>query len=375
MFTEIYHKCFDDIKSEKRSENFNKSFEKIITSNAAITIEDVAEVLYSAISDESIKKKIIETSSSIRNTKFHNQLSIIIPQYHSSRCIDNCKYCGFRESNSEMLRVILEDDDFEKEVNLLLDWGYRCIEFVYATDPFFTPEVIANRVLKAKQSAKNRNLNLKVGLNSNSFNVDGYKTLKQHDLDFMVLWIETYTEKYKDWHPKDTPKADFMFCLDTYDRVIQGGLEKYGLGILFGLGYWVWDVLMLMMHGLYLREKYGIDPYIIGIPRLKQAMGLKVEKSPWIIDDENYEFICFLYKLIFPNTKLFINTRENFEDNTHLISGGGDLFTIDCGTFPGAYLNPKIVVNGFEQFHTQYYEREKAIQSLTIKGFVPEFNW
>jgi 2-iminoacetate synthase len=374
-FSSIYNDTYNSIKQGVRSANFNESWERLLNSNSQLSLEDVAEVLLSANENPKIKSEVIHISLTTREKKFHNSLSLIIPQYHSSKCIDNCKYCGFRKSNPNMLRVTLSDSDFEKEINLLIDWGYRCIEFVYATDPDFTAQRIGERVQVAKRIGKDREVDLIIGLNANSFTVEEYKILNQHGLDFMVLWIETYTEKYHDWHPKDTPKADFIHRIDTFDRVIQGGINKFGFGVLFGLGNWVHDVLMLIAHGLYLRKQYGIDPYIMGIPRLKQAMGLKIERSPWIIDDNDFEFVCYLFKLVFPNTKLFINTRENFEENYKLISGGGDLFTIDCGTFPGAYLNPKLVVEGFEQFHTQYYNRDTALTALKDKGFKPEFSW
>lgn len=375
MFSEIYQKCFAKIKAEKRSGDYGASLEKLLHSNKETDIEDVAEVLYSGLKDKSKKTKIIDVCAANRFEKFHNKLSIIIPQYHSSRCVDDCKYCGFRKSNPNMLRAVLNDKDFEKEINLLIDWGYRCIEFVYATDPDFTPERIGKRIQTAKRIGDDKGVDLRIGLNANSFDVNGYRTLKDYGLDFMVLWVETYTEKYKNWHPQNTPKGNFINRIDTFDRVIQGGIDKFGFGVLFGLGNWLHDCLMLIAHGLYLKKEYGIDPYIMGIPRLKHAMGLKTEKSHWIIDDRNYEFVCSLYKLVFPETMLFINTREKFEENLHLISGGGDLFTIDCGTFPGAHLKPQLIVNGFEQFHTQHYEREKIVQSLTSKGFIPEFNW
>ena len=315
------------------------------------------------------KERIIQEVSKNRYNKYLNKLDLIIPQYHTSVCIDDCAYCGFRKSNSNVLRQELNEEDFEKELKLIIEWGYTTIEFVYANDLNFPAERIAKRIKKAKQIGQTLGKELEIGINAPPFSTDEYRILKESGLDFVLLWMETYSPDYQIWHQNNTPKSDFNYRLDTFDRSIQAGINKYAFAVLFGLSDWVDDVLNLIAHGLYLRQAYDVEPYIIGNPRLKHAMGLNVENSPYIIDDENYIFVNYLLKLIFPESKLFINTRESIEMNLELIKGGGDFFTIDCGTFPGAYLNPTLVIDGQEQFHTAYYHRERSVKYLQEKGY------
>jgi len=332
-------------------------------------ITDIRTLLTECLKNTEKKTQIIDIVSTQKQAKHNNTLQAIIPQYHTSKCIDNCAYCGFRKSNSNVLRTELDDNDFEKELKLILDWGYSVIEFVYSTDTNFPAKRIAERIQKAKRIGKSIGKELEIGINAPSLSLDDYKILNEADVDFVLLWMETYSDNYKKWHPDNTPKSDFNYRIDTFDRSIQAGIKKYAFAILFGLSDWVEDVLSLIAHGLYIRKAYGVEPYIIGNPRLKHAMGLSVENSPFIISDEDYVFINYFLKLVFPETKLFINTREEIDINLELIKGGGDFFTIDCGTFPGAYLNFGLVRDGQEQFHTSYYNREKTITLLQEKGY------
>ncbi|MDR2581163.1 MAG: hypothetical protein LBC85_09255 [Fibromonadaceae bacterium] len=348
---------------------FATLLETAIAHYTNLEINDIRMLLNECINNKEKKAQIIDIVSNQKSQKHNNTLQAIIPQYHTSQCIDDCAYCGFRKSNPHVLRTELNDNDFEKELELILSWGYTNIEFVYSNDTNFPAKRIAERIVKAKRMGKSIGKELEIGINAPPLSLEDYRILNDAGIDFVLLWMETYSDSYSKWHPNNTPKSDFNYRIDIFDRSIQAGIKKYAFAVLFGLSDWVEDVLNLIAHGLYIRKTYGVEPYIIGNPRLKRAMGLNVENSRFIIDDENYIFINYLFKLIFPETKLFINTRETIDMNLELIKGGGDFFTIDCGTFPGAYLNSELVRDGQEQFHTSYYNREKTVALLQEKGY------
>jgi 2-iminoacetate synthase len=347
----------------------DNTFELLLENIKDLNINDIYTLISVCLNNQEKRQEIIDFVSAQRQIKHNNTLYAIIPQYHTSRCVDDCAYCSFRKSNFHILRTELNDEDFEKELKLIIDWGYTRIEFVYSTDMNFPAKRIAERIMRAKHFGKSIGKELEIGINAPTLSLDDYKILNEAGVDFVLLWMETYSDSYKKWHPNNTPKSNFNYRIDTFDRSIQAGIKKYAFAVLFGLSNWIEDVINLIAHGMYIRKTYGIEPYIIGNPRLKYAMGLSVENSKHIIDDENYIFINYLFKLIFPDTKLFINTREKIDINLELIKGGGDFFTIDCGTFPGAYLNAELVKNGQEQFHTSYYNREKTITILREKGY------
>ena len=370
MYSNVFSSKLDSCRSNN---TFDVLLGNAINHCSNFDINDVCALLDECIKHQEKKAKIVDVVSTQKFIKHNNTLHTIVPQYHTSKCVDDCAYCSFRKSNQHVLRTELNDENFEKELKLILDWGYTSIEFVYATDTNFPAKRIAERIMRAKRMGKSIGKELEIGINAPTLSLDEYKILKDADVDFVLLWMETYSDSYKKWHPNNTPKSDFNYRIDTFDRSIQAGIKKYAFAVLFGLSDWVEDVISLIAHGLYLRETYGVEPYIIGNPRLKHAMGLSVENSKYAIDDENYIFVNYLFKLVFSETKLFINTREEIDINLELIKGGGDLFTIDCGTFPGAYLNSELVKNGQEQFHTSYYNRDKTLSLLQEKGYTVHF--
>ena len=136
-----------------------------------------------------------------------------------------------------------------------------------------------------------------------------------------------------------SPKRDFEYRLDLWDRVIAAGIRKIALGALLGLYDWRYDALATIEHGNYLRRAYGLEPHAIGIPRLKPARGVLASQKPsrFTVSDDDYRLILSLYHLAFPRSRLFFNTRENYEMNISMVAAG-DLFTVDCDTFPGGYL-------------------------------------
>ncbi len=349
--------------------DFNLLFDKAKNNCYSLDISDIYLLLNVSLYDKRKQKEIINYVSKRKYLNHKNNLHAIIPQYHTSRCIDDCMYCSFRKSNANIIRRELNDSDFENELKLILSWGYTSIEFVYSTDSNFPAQRIAQRIICAKNIGKSVGKQLEIGINTPTLSFDDYKILNNAGADFVLLWMETYSKDYVKWHPGNTPKSNFNFRVNTFDRSIQAGIKKYAFAVLFGLSNWIDDLVSLITHGLYLRKTYGVEPYIIGNPRLKHAMGLSVENSKYIIDDDNYIFINYFLKLVFPQTRLFINTREQIDINLQLINGGGDFFTIDCGTFPGAYLNYELIKDGQEQFHTFNYNRKNTINLLQRAGY------
>ncbi len=302
-------------------------------------------------------------------------VNIIVPQYHSSFCVDNCSYCGFRKSNKIIPRNRLSDDDYKKELDLLIKWGYKTIEFVFASDRYFGPDKIAKRIEYAKELSEKRNINLRIGLNSEPFDFKGYKILKSAGLDFFVLWMETYSKKqFELWHGLKTPKSNYEYRIEAFDRAIEAGLSNYGMGVLFGLADWKKDVSTLIEHGKKLLEKYKISPYIIGVPRLRPAHSVIFNGRVLKLTDEEFTAATKMYKVAFPKTMLFLNTRESLDLNLK-ICNNNDLFTIDCGTYPGAFLNHKSIVNGIEQFSTHIYNRDIVLKKFESNKISSNFDW
>ncbi|OFW26985.1 MAG: hypothetical protein A3H27_04895 [Acidobacteria bacterium RIFCSPLOWO2_02_FULL_59_13] len=297
-------------------------------------------------------------------------VSLVIPQYLTSYCQNECVYCAYRVSNSDTPRRRLALSEFEREFRMILDWGYRQVELVLADDPEFPAERVASYVRLARHWM-DRAGGGKIAVNGPAYQGAQYRRLAEAGLDWLALWQETYQEdQFLKWHQVPSPKAHFRFRLDALDRALRAGIGQVAPGLLFGLADWRLDVLRLMQHCRYLEEQYGKPPYALGIPRLKPALGSPASGRPsrYSVSDLQYRLALAVLKLAVPQSRLFFNTREPLRFNRQVLCGG-NLFTVDCATFPGGYLDPTQA----GQFRTESYgQREELVRTLQEAGFVME---
>ncbi|MGA2983149.1 MAG: radical SAM protein [Terriglobia bacterium] len=306
--------------------------------NPGLDVEDAASLIAWA-RDPARRGEIHTAAQRVRERVAPHTVEFVIPVYLTSFCQNECLYCGYRQSNALAERVRLSLDEFSRELDLILSWGHRQIELVLSEDPEFGPQVVARYVELTRQRLDRLGGGV-VGLCSPVYEREDYARLRQAGLEWVVEWQETYHQPHFDrWHVAGSPKRDIEYRLDLWDRVIAAGIRKIALGALLGLYDWRYDALATIEHGNYLRRTYGLEPHAIGIPRLKPARGVLASQkaSRFTVSDDDYRLILSLYHLAFPRSRLFFNTRENYEMNISMVAPG-DLFTVDCDTFPGGYL-------------------------------------
>jgi 2-iminoacetate synthase len=285
------------------------------------------------------RAEIHAAAQRVRREVAPSTVEFVIPVYLTSFCANECLYCGYRESNALAERTRLSLDEFNRELDLILSWGHRQIELVLSEDPQFGPDVVARYVELTRRRLDHLGGGV-VGLCSPVYKREDYVRLRGAGLEWVVEWQETYHQShFERWHAAGSPKRDFEYRLDLWDRVIAGGIRKIALGALLGLYDWRYDVLASIEHGNYLRRAYGLEPHAMGIPRLKPARGVPASQkaSRFTVSDDDYKLILSVYHLAFPSSRLFFNTRESYDMNISMVAAG-DLFTVDCDTFPGGYL-------------------------------------
>lgn len=331
-----------------------------------LALEDAASLM--AWSRESARRQEIHAAAKeIRERAGGCTVELIIPEYLTSFCQNDCLYCGYRKSNPLAERVRLSLSEYERELSLILAWGHRQIELVLADDPEFGAEKVAPYVALTRRRLAELGGGV-VALNAPPYDEEGYRRLRAAGLDWVALWQETYhPTQFGRWHFQGSPKRHYEFRLDVWDRVISAGFTSIALGILFGLYDWRFEVLALIEHASYLRKNYGIEPHALGIPRLKAARGVLASQKPsrFSVSDEDYRLAVSVYRLAFPRTRLFFNTRETYEFNMAMVERG-DLFTVDCETLPGAYVRGRLP----GQFSTHSYpKRREVATAFAQRGF------
>ena len=201
--------------------------------NPGLDVEDAASLIAWARAAER-RAQIHAAATRVREQVAPHTVEFVIPVYLTSFCENECLYCGYRQSNALAERVRMSLDEFSRELDLILAWGHRQIELVLSEDPEFGPDVVARYVELTRQKLARLGGGV-VGLCSPVYEREDYVRLRGAGLEWVVEWQETYHQPHFDrWHVTGSPKRDFEYRLDLWDRVIAGGIRKIALGALLG---------------------------------------------------------------------------------------------------------------------------------------------
>ena len=353
-------------------EEFNKVMEKAVKGKDTLSLEEVA-VLLNSPQKERIER-IFETAKEIKERVYGHRVVLFAPLYLGNKCMNLCTYCGFKATNTEIDRLTLDLDQIDAEVNTLIGQGHKRLILVYGTHPDYTAEYIAKTVEKT-YSVKGENGEIRrVNINAAPMSVEDFRKIGNSGIGTYQIFQETYHEPtYKRVHPKGE-KANFKWRLFGLDRAMEAGIDDVGIGALFGLYNWKFEVLGLMSHVLHLEEKYGVGPHTISFPRLTEATGI-VRHEDYTVKDDELKRIIAILRLAVPYTGLILTARESAKMRRECMDLG--VSQIDAGTqieLQGYTKNEKEQDLAREQF-TIGDSRSllEVMQDLMENGFVPSF--
>lgn len=317
-----------------------------------LTIEETAQLL--AIESEDGLEELYETARDLKRSVYGNRIVLFAPLYIGNYCINDCKYCGFRRSLGTTVRHTLSDEELTKELQELEDEGHKRLILVYGEHPKYSPEFIAHTVKMAYTVKKGRGEIRRVNINAAPLDIEGYKTVKAAGIGTFQVFQETYhKETYKKYHPANTMKGNYLWRLNAMDRAFEGGIDDMGIGALFGLYNWKFEVLGLVAHARHLRETYGVGPHTISFPRIQPANGLNEEDLPYRVSDKDFKKLVAIIRLSVPYTGMIMTARESKEIRDEIMQFG--VSQIDAGT--------KLEIGGYNK------ERVKDEQALKEEQF------
>lgn len=312
-----------------------------------------------------------------------DQVLLLPPLYFSSICENTCAYCDFSLGGGTRLTP----SGFQREVDALIELGYRSIELVSSQDPELYVHCegfdLENQrfelngaaryfeILRASLSANGGGM-----ITSNIPPVDtaSFRKLKDAGLDCFLTWLETFdTTQYGRLHAWKGPKGNQGFRLDSFERARAAGIEHVAGAFLKGLADWRREELVLYMFDQYLKERFGRGFSIIGTPRVKGRFVRSGAIRQYDVSDSEYEFNIALDRLLFDGI-LWLQTRESFDFNRHLIAtyGGGVILTLTSSTAPGGYAAP---AEAGSQFPVFKQDLDRAVASLESDGLEVRFDW
>jgi len=339
-----------------------------------IDYNDVLALL--KLEDETLINELFETANYVKNEIYGNRLVLFAPLYISNLCHNECLYCAFRTANGQLVRKALNQDEIAHETEQLIADGHKRVLLVageaYGREGLDYVLDSIDTVYKVKTPKGNIR---RVNVNIAPLKVDEFKRLNEHNIGTYQIFQETYhPETYKKLHLKG-PKANFDFRLEAIDRAFQGGLHDVGIGVLFGLHDWRYEILALLHHIKHLEKNYGVGPHTISIPRIEPALGSSVSyQPPFAVSDFDFKKIIAVLRLAVPYTGIILSTRENaqmrrdaFELGVSQISGGSK-------TNPGGYTETKSDLGTESQFSLgDTRHLQEVIKDVVRANHIPSF--
>lgn len=317
----------------------NKAKEK-----KGLTLEEVGFLLNTA--DEKLIQLMFDAAGKIKKDIYGERLVLFAPLYASSFCVNDCEYCGFHSRNKAP-RKKLTSKEIEEQVKLLIGMGHKRLLVEFGEDPTENPIDYVVGVIKAiyntKSFCKNTSTSniisseiRRVNVNIAATSVEDYKKLKSAGIGTYQLFQETYhQETYKLLH--HGPKADYGRQLFAHNRAFEAGIDDLGIGVLFGLYNYKFEVLGLVSHAQYMEKTFGVGPHTISVPRWQPANGVGWQKPPHYVSDDELLKIISILRMAVPYTGMIISTRERPEIRAKAFEIGISQTSAASRTSPGGY--------------------------------------
>lgn len=243
---------------------------------------------------------------------YGNRIVLFAPLYLSNYCINGCTYCPYHGSNKTIPRVKLSQDDIRREVVALQDMGHKRLALEAGEDPKHNPIEYILESIDTIYSVKHKNGAIRrVNVNIAATTVEEYRMLHEAEIGTYILFQETYhKETYEKLHPTG-PKSNYDWHTEAMDRAMDGGIDDVGIGVLFGLNLYRYDLVGLLMHAEHLEAAKGVGPHTISVPRIRDADGIDASSFTNGIDDDTFAKIVAVIRLAVPYTGMIVSTRES----------------------------------------------------------------
>ncbi len=330
-----------------------------------LSISEVAFLLQ--LDDEELWAQTYEAARQIKHKIYGPRIVIFAPLYLSNYCTNNCRYCGFSIENREITRKVLFDQEIVNQAKILEDQGHKRILLVSGEHPNFSPIEYVSRAMDLIY--KNTGIR-RINVNIAPLSVEDFQVLKAAGIGTYQLFQETYhPATYRYLH--SGRKQDYEWRITAFDRAMAAGIDDVGMGILFGLYDYKFELLALLQHAAYLEDNFGVGPHTISVPRMKKAQGAAIQLPPVPADDATFRKIVAILRLAVPYTGLILSTREAPQLRDELLSLGVSQISAGSCTSPGGYGQEREDNSQFSLEDTR--SLDEVIHSICQKGYLPSF--
>lgn len=337
-----------------------------------LTLEEVAVLINTT--DSALIEEIKQGARRLKEQVYGNRIVLFAPLYIGNYCMNGCKYCGFRSTNTQAVRVTLSDDAIVKEVEALQDEGQKRLVLVYGEHRDYSAEFIAHTAKVVYGIKKGNGEIRRVNINAAPLDIEGFRTVKEAGIGTYQIFQETYhPDAYRAYHVGGK-KADYAWRLAAFDRALEAGVDDVGIGALLGLYDWRFELMALVRHTNHLEACYNVGPHTISFPRIQDASGLDID-SKYFVSDSDFLRLIAILRLAVPYTGLILTAREDSALRAEAISYG--ISQIDGGTrleLGGYQVTEKKLDLTKKQFQVNDNRSlGEVVEELIGNGYLPSF--
>jgi 2-iminoacetate synthase len=339
-----------------------------------LDMDDVA--VLTGISDPDLLGELFTTANQVKETIYGKRLVLFAPLYISNLCSNECLYCAFRATNKSIVRNSLSQEQIAHEVEILINKGHKRILLVagesYPREGF---RYVLDSV-RTVYSVKSKHGEIRrVNVNVAPLDEEEFRLLKSEGIGTYQIFQETYhRETYRKVH-LGGKKRDYNWRIWALHRAMKAGIDDVGIGVLFGLFDYRFEILAMIQHIRELENKYGIGPHTISVPRLEPATGSNLAAHPpFPVSDIDFRKIVAILRLAVPYTGIIMSTRETAQMRRETFALGVSQISAGSRTNPGGYEHEEDKDDPSGQFSLgDHRPLDEVIRDVASMGYIPSF--
>ena len=326
------------------------------------------------VSDPELLGEMFHAARRVKEEIYGNRLVLFAPLYISNLCGNECVYCAFRARNRDLTRRALSQDEIAREVRHLVEEGHKRILVVAGESyPHEGFDYILNAIDTVYRTVSGPGEIRRVNVNIAPLTLDEFRRLKTKQIGTYQIFQETYhRETYAKVH-LGGKKRDFDWRVTAPDRAMEAGIDDVGIGVLFGLFDWRFEILALTQHIRHLESRFGVGPHTISVPRMEPATGSDVASHPpHPVSDVDFRKIVAILRLAVPYTGIIMSTRETADIRRETFALGVSQISAGSRTNPGGYSEEEKLESG--QFCLgDHRSLDEVIRDVATLSYVPSF--
>ncbi|HPO17264.1 MAG TPA: [FeFe] hydrogenase H-cluster radical SAM maturase HydG [Candidatus Hydrogenedentes bacterium] len=328
-----------------------------------------------AVRDHDLREELYHTARKVKEEIYGRRLVLFAPLYVSNMCANECSYCAFRASSKALHRRALTQEEVAHETEILINQGHKRILLVagesYPKEGFS----YVTKCIETIYSVKNGPGEIRrVNANVAPLSVEEFRDLKAAKIGTYQLFQETYhQDTYKSVHLAGR-KRDYNWRVTAMDRAMTAGIDDVGIGVLFGLYDWRFEILAIMQHAAHLEKEFGVGCHTISVPRIEPALNAPLsERPPYPVCDDDFRKVVAILRMAVPYTGIIMSTRETPEMRSETFSLGVSQISAGSRTNPGGYTDGEEEYDGSQFSLGDHRTLDEVVRDAAQLGYIPSF--